>query len=84
MTNWQAPSQKELLLIIHEFLINSLCSCGGWKCPRCIITVQDAKKVLPVCTTCDGDGQVSEDVAQAGDQTMTETYTCPDCSGLGV
>lgn len=32
------------------------------------------------CPTCKGDGEITEDVAQAGDQTLTETYACPDCT----
>lgn len=37
-----------------------------------------------LCSTCEGEGDVTEDVAQAGDQTLTETYDCPDCDGTGL
>lgn len=36
------------------------------------------------CPTCEGEGDLTEDVGQAGDQTITETYACPDCDGRGI
>lgn len=35
------------------------------------------------CVVCDGEGIVTEDVAQAGDQTITESYECYWCGGSG-
>lgn len=32
---------------LRELLKNQYCSCGGWACPRCIIAVDDAKKIVP-------------------------------------
>lgn len=39
----QAESLREGL---REFLANRACSCGGWTCPRCAITLGDAEALL--------------------------------------
>lgn len=36
-----------LKLIIEELLINKSCPCGGWSCPRCLISIKDAEAVVP-------------------------------------
>lgn len=35
-----------LKFIIEELLKNKSCSCGGWSCPRCLISIKDAIEVI--------------------------------------
>jgi len=33
--------------VIRELLINRRCACGGWSCPRCLVTIEEAEKIVP-------------------------------------
>ena len=39
------------------------------------------RDLLPDCMECGGVGKVEVEIAQAGDQTLTEWHQCPDCQG---
>lgn len=41
-----SPSEPDFKFLLSDLLNNRACVCGGWRCPRCIISVNESAEAL--------------------------------------
>ncbi len=66
------------LTVIRELLINKGCSCGGWDCPRCAMTVEDARRLVPDLRD-NIDLEAADEPTWPGGISDGLTLPCADC-----